>query len=167
MKAYHYILIGAGAVVLLSLTFLLGRVTAHPEPLEPISRDTVVVYHTDTIVHEKPVYYAKTVIDTVMVPVTDTLRLRDTLYIGLPREQRAYRDTSYQAWVSGVRPQLDSIRIFAPVRTVTVTERVPVEVPCRWGIGVSAGYGLSVGADRTVTLAPFLGIGITYNLLSW
>ena len=144
MKPIHYFFIGAGAVVLISLTFLFGRATAHHDPPERITRDTVVVYHTDTILCEKPVHYTHVVIDTVMVRVMDTLRLRDTLYMGLPMEQRAYRDTTYEAWVSGVSPQLDSIKIYAPVRTVTVTERVPVEVTRRWGIGMSAGYGLSV-----------------------
>jgi hypothetical protein len=167
MKPHHYILIGAAGVALLAIAFLLGRVTAPLPPPEPLSRDTVTVTHTDTITREKPVYYARTVTDTLRLVVRDTVRQQDTLYLAVAREQRAYRDTSYEAWVSGVQPSLDSIRIYAPVRCVTVTERVPVKVRSRWGLGVSAGYGASMAPDKTVVLSPFIGIGVSYNFLTW
>ena len=105
-------------------------------------------------------------VDTLLVVVRDTVRQQATLYIGLPREQRAYRDSLYEAWVSGVQPALDSIRVFAPVQCVTVTEQVPVAVRSRWGLGISAGYGASVGASGPV-LAPYVGVGVSYNIISW
>jgi hypothetical protein len=117
-------------------------------------------------VRERPVYYATTVVDTVLVAVTDTVRLRDTLYMEIEREQKAYRDTMYEAWVSGVRPALDSIRIYAPVQTITVKERVPVTRRTHWGIGVSAGYGATL-QDKTVRLSPYIGVGISYNIITW
>ena len=165
MKPHHYILIGAAAVVLLAIAFLLGRVTAPLPPPEPLSRDTVTVTHTDTITREKPVYYARTVTDTLRLVVRDTVRQQDTLYLAVAREQRAYRDTSYEAWVSGVQPSLDSIRIYAPVRCVTVTERVPVKVRSRWGLGVSAGYGITLSQQPQLT--PYVGVGISYNIVTW
>lgn len=166
MKPLQYIGIGAALVLLLAGAFGLGRISAPNRPVEPLSRDTVVVTHTDTIVREKPVYYAKTVVDTMRIPVTDTLRLRDTLFVDLPREQKEYRDSTYNAWVSGIDPALDSIRVFSNVKCVTVIERVPVEVSRRWGIGVSAGYGASV-QEGAVTLSPYIGIGVTYNIITW
>lgn len=166
MKPVHYIAIGCILASLLVCAFFAGRVTAPNSPVEPLSRDTVIVYTTDTIVREKPVYYAVTRVDTLLVPVVDTLRLLDTLFVALEREQRAYRDSLYEAWVSGVQPSLDSIRIYAPVQTVTVTERIPVVKRTHWGIGVSAGYGATLH-ERTVQLSPYIGIGVSYNLLSW
>ena len=156
-------------LILVPASFLTGRCTAPSPPVGPISRDTVVVYHTDTIVREMPVYISKRVVDTLRVPVTDTVRKRDTLYLSLPREQRTYADTAYRAWVSGYDPGLDSIHIFAPVRCVTVTEkeRVPVEVSRRWSLGVTTGYGAVADPSGSLRLAPFLGIGITYNIISW
>lgn len=166
MKPIQYIAIGCILASLLVCAFIVGRATAPIPPVEPLSRDTVIVAHTDTIVLEKPVYYAVTRVDTLRVPVVDTLRLRDTLWLELPKEQRAYRDSLYEAWVSGYDPALDSIRIYAPVRTVTVTERIPVVRRTHWGIGVSAGYGATLH-DRTVQLSPYIGIGVSYNFLTW
>ena len=153
-------------LLLVPLGFLTGRCTAPKTPVEPLSRDTVIVTHYDTIMREKPVYITKTVVDTMRVPVVDTLRISDTLWLALPREQRTYGDTTYRAWVSGVEPSLDSIRIYERVRCVTVTERVPVEVSRRWSLGVHAGYGAALQSGG-VTIAPYVGLGISYNLLSW
>lgn len=166
MKPWQYIAVGCILASLLVSAFFIGRATDPAAPVEPLSRDTVIVTRTDTIVRERPVYYATTVVDTVLVAVTDTVRLRDTLYMEIEREQKAYRDTMYEAWVSGVRPALDSIRIYAPVQTITVTERVPVTRRTHWGIGVSAGYGATL-QDKTVRLSPYIGIGISYNIITW
>ena len=130
-----------------------------------VQRDTVEVVRVDTFVVDRPVPVYRRTVDTLLLAVHDTTRLRDTLYMTLPREQVTYQDTTYRAWVSGYRPQLDSIRIFAPVRTVTVTERVPVEVARKWGIGVTAGYGLTISPQAQ--LSPYIGVGITYNLVTW
>lgn len=165
MKPLHYVAIGCVLASLLVCTFLLGRVTAPAKPVGTITRDTVIVHHTDTIAREKPVYYAVRQTDTLRVVVRDTVRQQDTLYLELRREQRAYRDTSFEAWVSGVEPALDSIRIFSPVQCVTVTERVPVKVRSRWGLGVSAGYGITLSKEPQLT--PYLGVGISYNIVSW
>ena len=167
MKPIHYIAIGCILASLLGCAFALGRVTARISPVETIIRDTVTVTRIDTITREKPVYYARTVFDTLRLVVRDTVRQQDTLYLAVGREQRAYRDTSYEAWVSGVQPSLDSIRVFSPVRCVTVTERVPVKERSRWGLGVSAGYGAAMAPDKTVVLSPFIGIGVSYNFLTW
>lgn len=166
MKPIQYIAIGCILASLLVCAFIVGRATAPKTPVEPLSRDTVIVTHTDTIVREKPVFYAVTKVDTLRVPVVDTLRIQDTLWMELPVEQKAYRDSLYEAWVSGYRPALDSIRIYAPVQVVTVTEQVPVTRRTHWGIGVSAGYGATLH-ERTVQLSPYIGIGVSYNLLSW
>lgn len=165
MKPLHYVAIGCVLASLLVCAFLLGRVTAPAKPVGTITRDTVIVHHTDTIAREKPVYYAVRQTDTLRVVVRDTVRQQDTLYLELRREQRAYRDTSFEAWVSGVEPALDSIRIFSPVQCVTVTERVPVKVRSRWGLGVSAGYGITLSKEPQLT--PYLGVGISYNIVSW
>jgi len=153
-------------LVLVPLGFLTGRCTAPKTPVEPLSRDTVIVTHYDTITREKPVYITKTVVDTMRVPVVDTLRISDTLWLALPREQRTYGDTTYRAWVSGVEPSLDSIRIRQTVRVCYVTERMPVEVSRKWSLGVHAGYG-AVLQQGGVTLSPYVGLGVSYNLLSW
>ena len=40
----------------------------------------------------------------------------------------------------------------------------PEERPNRWGIGLSGGYGYSLGNQ---SFAPYIGIGIQYNLIEF
>lgn len=127
--------------------------------------DTLFVY--DTIFVEKPVIKKVEIIDTLLlpVPITDTLMLHDTVLIHLPIEQHQYGDHRYTAWVSGYRPQLDSIRIYQ--RTEFITKEVkPITKPKRWGIGLQAGYGASI-SNKQIQATPYIGIGISYNILTW
>ena len=105
--------------------------------------DTLFVY--DTIFVEKPVIKKVEIIDTLRlpVPITDTLMLHDTVFVHLPIEQRQYSNPRYTAWVSGYRPQLDSIHIYQ--RTEYITKEIKmVTKPKRWGLGLQAGYGVSL-----------------------
>ena len=167
MKVLDHIAVWCIVASLLLSAFVIWRGRHPKEPTEPLSRDTVVITRVDTITREKPVYYAVRQVDTIRIAVRDTIRQSDTLFVELPREQRAYRDTSYEAWVSGVQPCLDSIRVYAQVRCVEVVERVPVKERARWGLGVSAGYGLGIGVDKKVVTQPFIGLGVHYNIVSW
>lgn len=125
-----------------------------------VQSDTIVVVRIDTIKVEKPVYITERLTDTLFLPITDTIRVNDTLYLTVPRTQRKYeKDSLYRAWVSGYKPQLDSIYVFPKVTTVTVTEitRIP---PRRWGVGVIGGYGVGKSG-----LSPFVGVGVYYNMI--
>jgi hypothetical protein len=41
-----------------------------------------------------------------------------------------------------------------------------VPKPTHWGIGVQAGYGATL-SNNTVKLAPYIGVGISYNIITW
>ena len=127
--------------------------------------DTLFVY--DTIFVEKPVIKKVEIIDTLLLPVptTDTLMLHDTVLIHLPIEQRQYSDPRYTAWVSGYRPQLDSIQIYQQTQYITNEVKVAT-MPKRWGIGLQAGYGVSF-SNKQIKATPYIGIGISYNILTW
>ena len=127
--------------------------------------DTLFIY--DTIIVEKPVIKKVETIDTLLLPVptTDTLMLHDTVLIHLPIEQRQYSDPRYTAWVSGYRPQLDSIRIYQQTEYITKEIKM-VTKPKRWGIGLQAGYGVSLHNGR-VFPAPYIGVGLSYSIFSW
>ncbi len=113
----------------------------------------VVEYRRDTITLEKPLYVEKRIADTIYVAVADTVRLRDTLYAALPREEKVYRDSLYMAVVSGYLPSLDRIDIFRTEKVVTVT----VREKRRWGFGVGIGPGLLVSPDGKA----HFGVGVT------
>ena len=140
------------------------RRNAHPNEIK-VKVDTLFVY--DTIFVEKPVIKKVEIIDTLRlpVPITDTLMLHDTVFVHLPIEQRQYSDPRYTAWVSGYRPQLDSILIYQ--RTEYITKEIKtVTKPKRWGIGLQAGYGVSLHKGQ-VFPAPYIGVGLSYSIFSW
>ena len=104
---------------------------------------------------------------TVLVQATDTLWLHDTLYINLPREQRTYADSTYTAWISGYRPQLDSIQIYPQTTTITNTTTITHEPKKpHFSIGIQTGYGVSI-INNQVRPAPYLGVGLSYSLISF
>lgn len=121
----------------------------------------------DTIFIEKPVIRKVEIIDTLLLPVpyTDTLMLHDTVLVHLPIEQRQYSDPRYTAWVSGYRPQLDSIQIYQTTEYITKEIKTATK-PKRWGIGLQAGYGVSF-SNKQIKATPYIGIGISYNILTW
>ena len=127
--------------------------------------DTLFIY--DTIIVEKPVIKKVEIIDTLLlpVPITDTLMLHDTVFVHLPIEQRQYSDPRYTAWVSGYRPQLDSIRIYQQREFIT-KEIKTVTKSKRWGIGLQAGYGIALHKGQ-VFPAPYVGVGLSYSIFSW
>ena len=127
--------------------------------------DTLFVY--DTIFVEKPVIKKVEIIDTLLLPMpyTDTLMLHDTVFFHLPIEQRQYSDPRYTAWVSGYRPQLDSIQIYQTTEYITKEIKM-VTKPKRWGIGLQAGYGVTLHNNQ-VFPAPYIGVGLNWNFLQF
>lgn len=123
--------------------------------------DTLVV--RDTVRERYPVYVERTVTDTMLVALTDTVRISDTVYVRLPREQKRYADTNFTAWVSGFRPRLDSIEVYPVTRYVTKEIILPTPAK-RWGIGIQAGYGVGLNGGKVVGV-PYIGIGISYDLI--
>lgn len=87
----------------------------------------------------------------------------DTIHVGdsvLPVEQKIYRDSDYTAYVSGYRPQMDSISVFP--KTVIVTNDIYhtfKDKPRRWGLGITAGYGFSKDG-----LSPAVVVGVNYRI---
>ena len=150
-------------LLMLAIAFSAGRHSARPQTVTVETRDTVTLW--DTVRVDTPVYLTERIVEQIYVPVTDTLMLHDTTYVALPRTQREYQDSLYHAWVSGYQPALDSISVFGrtEIHTVTIREK---EKPKRWGIGLQAGMGLTT-ADGKVVTAPYVGVGLTYSLLSF
>ena len=127
--------------------------------------DTLFVY--DTIFIEKPVINKVEIIDTLLlpVPITDTLMLHDTVFVHLPIGQRQYSDPRYTAWVSGYRPQLDSIHIYQQTQYITKEVKVATK-PKRWRLGLQAGYGVSLHNGQLFP-APYIGVGLSYSIINW
>lgn len=154
------------AVAILALSFGLGRYTAKPEMImeERERIDTLVI--RDTITHHVPQYVHRHTRDTIRIPIREVVH--DTVSVYIPRETKIYEDARYRAEVSGYEPSLDRIDIYAQTQVVTKDVTQVVKKKTHWGIGISAGYGLAINANnRAITPAPYVGIGIQYNLISW
>lgn len=119
--------------------------------VETIRQDTLIVRDTLKFYKPKPIYVKSEI---------DTLYINDTTFIELPKETKVYRDSTYEARISGFQPNLDYINVF-PKTTYITTEKVSYIEKKRHfhhGIQVGVGYGL-------ITNKPdvFVGYGFTYN----
>ena len=122
--------------------------------------DTLIV--RDTITLLKPISVTKRVVERELVRVTDTIDVHDTLYVYLDREQIQWRDSLCEVYASGINPRVDSVRHYRESKIITIDTQTPVKVKADWGVGLQAGYGASKDG-----LSPYIGIGLTYNILSW
>lgn len=87
----------------------------------------------------------------------------DSATVILPVEQRHYAGPDYEAWVSGYRPALDSLRIYRPTRQITATTQITRRETRRWGLSVGA--GMTLGPDGTPR--PGIFIGATYTFFTF
>ena len=120
---------------------------------EPIVVTTVRV---DTLFILSPLPYI------AWIDNTDTMRLDSCWHL---REYKEYRDSNCYVRVSGVQPRLDEVRVYP--RTVYRTEYIYRDVvrkerQKRWGVGLSAGYG--VGKHG---LSPVVAVTVNWNLWQW
>lgn len=162
MKPGGYILIGVGIASAILIGFLVGRRCPRESHTEPPKPRVDTLYIRDTIKVTEPKYITRKVLDSVLVPVVDTIKIRDTLFVPLPREQVTWEDSLARIYASGIYPQVDSVIHYN--NTKVITKEIPVieTKKTRWGIGVQA--GVTIGKDG---VQPYLGIGGSYNLLSW
>lgn len=162
MKPGTYILIGVGLAVAALLGFIIGRRCPQKLPVEPIKVkvDTLVIH--DTTMSYKPIYVDRVKLDSVIIPVLDTMMIHDTTFVYLEREKITWRDSLCEVYASGIMASVDSVRHFQEYKNITIETQVPVKVRSHWGLGVNAGYGVVKGG-----FTPYIGVGISYNILSW
>ena len=178
---------------IVALSFLLGFVTARmsrTDVQERIERDTTI--YVDTIAYYKPVpkdsivlkYVTRTLpvsrpntgamqkTDTFLagnyaqnngenIPPQELSDERDSVAVEIPITQKRYDGEDYSAYVSGYEPQLDSIFVFP--KTIKIRERI-YKPPNKFHIGITGGFGYSIKSKQA---EPFIGIGLTYSLISF
>ncbi len=86
----------------------------------------------------------------------------DSVDVEIPITQTVYEDSTYTAYVSGYRASLDSLIFRMPRETMTITK---YPKPKRWSVGIQVGYGMTL--KGTPQFAPYVGIGVSYNLFSF
>lgn len=137
MRVASYILTFAVGVWLTALYFLTKD--GNPPRYVEVFRDIVT---TDTVFLRADPYVVRltdTTTDTLFIPIVQTRfdTLIKTIHIG--------------GTIEGWHTKIDSV--FVEVQ----------KFPCersRWGVGIVAGAGAGIGG-----ITPFLGVGLTYNIL--
>lgn len=130
-----------------------------PDTLWTLVVDTI----RDTIILPPDVEHHVRV-DTVLLPVSmedpdvdiDST-LPDSMPVIIPIMEREYRTDDYRILINGYNPELKSVELYRPTMLGTIKQRNK-----RWGIGLSAGYGIGSGG-----FSPVLAVTINYNLLQW
>lgn len=90
----------------------------------------------------------------VYIPVRDTIVKDSIVYVAVEREVKQYKDSTYEAQVSGVDPRLDWIKVFEKTVTTTIVEKDTR----RWTFGITAGPGVVWNGDLHAGLAVVAGI---------
>lgn len=85
----------------------------------------------------------------------------DSAAVAIPITQKRYENEDYRAYVSGYEPNLDSIFVFP--KTTVIHER-GYKPPNKWHIGITVGYGCGFKSRQA---EPYIGIGITYSIISF
>ena len=123
---------------------------------EPPQRDTIVdtirvikPIAKDSVITRYKVVNVERVKDTTIVNEVSEV-VFDTVQVRLPIESKHYTAESYDAWVSGYEPCLDSIKVYNQVIKTKQS---------RWSIGLQGGVGIT---PRGVQ--PYLGVGISFRL---
>ena len=111
------------------------------------------------IKYEKIIAYKKDTLKIVDTIPGDTVKI----LAEIPVTQKEYSDDStYTAWVSGYKPNLDSIDIYK--KTVYIDHTITKTKRQKFVVGPQVGVGYDV---KNKNFAPTIGVGITYNLFGF
>lgn len=162
-RVFHIVMMMVTAAGAVLITAGLNGMLQGQEHCRDTVRDTVWSTYTvrEPAVHDTVRLYTRLEKLPRVERCGDTVRVCDTVLVQVERVQVHYADSMYDAWVSGVDPRLDSVRLHMPEYRMTVTEQVKVPKPRRrLGIGPQVGYGWN-GREY----GPSFGIGIQYDLI--
>lgn len=115
-------------IIIFIVGFIFGAVSFcnnKPKVLKEVVVDTVPFYDPvpvfDKIVETKIKKVPFSVHDTVLTHSIRTVTVHDTVYLVIDRVQQHYsKQGSYDAWISGVDSNLDSIKVYNTTVTNTI-----------------------------------------------
>ena len=110
-------------VVIVVLVTLLFSSKRQIKVVENRVTDTIIHLKIDTITQNVPKYVTKKTTDTIY------LQANDKNEVALEIEQKHYSENGiYDAWISGYKPQLDSIKTYPRVEYKTITNNITKEI---------------------------------------
>lgn len=134
-------------------------------PIESVKTDTIE--RIDTVRDTIPLLVREKVIRTKIDSIPVILNETDTIIVPIEQDitQREYSDDStYVAFVSGIDPILDSVKVFQ--RTITINNEITkvVKENKRFGVGLQVGGGYDPLRKQ---ITPYIGFGVQYNLFKF
>ena len=110
-------------VVIVVLVALLFSSKRQIKVVENRVTDTILHLKIDTITQYIPKYVTKKTIDTIYLPSDNKNE------VAIEIEQKHYSENGvYDAWISGYKPQLDSIKTYPRVEYRTITNNITKEI---------------------------------------
>ena len=110
-------------VVIVVLVTLLFSSKRQIKVVENRVTDTILHLKIDTITQYVPKYVTKKTTDTIY------LQANDKNEVAIEIEQKHYSENGvYDAWISGYKPQLDSIKTYPRVEYRTITNNITKEI---------------------------------------
>ena len=110
-------------VVIVVLVTLLFSSKRQIKVVENRVTDTIIHLKIDTITQYVPKYVTKKTTDTIY------LQANDKNEVAIEIEQKHYSENGvYDAWISGYKPQLDSIKTYPRVEYKTITNNITKEI---------------------------------------
>lgn len=142
-----------GVLLLCFMSFLFGKTCKKKEIIHVIEIDTVI----DTIIQPIPVPQYIVDVGEVEKPfpmdaIVKKDTIKDTVYINIPIQRKTYQTDDYRAVISGYQPNLETMTIYHKREIIYKKSR-------RWGLGITAGYGLSKDG-----FSPCLSMGVFYRI---
>lgn len=109
-------------IAVLAVFLVISLTNRNEVVIETHTTDTITIVRADTVIERIPHFISEMVLDTIFVEKVSENVLK------LPITQKYYNTDSYQAWVSGYKPNLDSINVFRKTVTNTITNTVTKEI---------------------------------------
>ena len=138
-----------GVLLLCFISFLFGKTCKKKEIIHDIEIHTII----------QPIPVPQYIVDVGEVEIPFPMdaivkkdTIKDTVYINIPIQRKTYNTDDYRAVISGYRPNLDTMIIYHKKEIIYEKSR-------RWGIGLTAGYG--VGREG---FSPYLGAVVYYRI---
>ena len=115
--------------------------------------DTLVV--VDTHIIEKPILIERTIKDSLLVAVHDTIVIRDSVFVPIPIETKTYKGEDYFAEISGYKANLERIEVYPKTKVISKMETTTQTVThCN---------RLRFGIDANYYSTPFIPIYLEYE----
>lgn len=152
MKQWIYIIIIIILIILNIFQYNKNKRIVEINNVETIRQDTIIVRDTLKFYKPKPIY-VKSELDTIYIESIDST-------VVMNKETKVYRDSTYEAQISGFQPNLDHISVFPKTTYITTEKTSYIEKKKHFNHGLQVGVGFGV-INRKPDV--FVGYGVQYN----